>query len=78
LEKAPENRVEPLDDRQGIVRRLLACLIKPLETTDWWEKMFTLVEQMARQVPCYILRFDESGGVVEVLERFVESGTATD
>jgi MoaA/NifB/PqqE/SkfB family radical SAM enzyme len=67
LEQAPENRLIPLDDRQEIVRRLLACLIKPFVTADWWEKSLTLVEQMARELPCYVLRFDKSGGVVEVL-----------
>ena len=76
LEKAPENRIEALGDRREIVRRLLACLIKPLETTDWWEKSFDVVEQMAREVPCYTLRFDKSGQVVEVLKRLVESGAA--
>jgi hypothetical protein len=78
LEKAPENRVNPMDDRREIVRRLLACLIKPLETSDWWEKSLDVVERMAREVPCYTLRFDKSGRVVDVLERLVESGTATD
>ena len=67
LEKAPENRLVLLEDRREILRRLLACLIKPFVTADWWEKTLTLVERIAREVPCYILRFDKSGGVVEVL-----------
>ena len=69
LEQAPENQLAPLDDRQAILRKLLACLIKPFITTDWWEKTLTLVEQIAREVDCYTLRFDKSGRVVDVLER---------
>ncbi len=72
LEKATENRLLPLDDRREILHRLLACLIKPFVTADWWEKTLTLVERIARQVPCYILRFDKSGGVVEVLREIME------
>lgn len=70
LEQASENRLTPLDgDREGeIVPRLLACLITPFVTADWWDKSLTLVEQMAREVPYYTLRFDKSGGVVAVLE----------
>ena len=38
-------------------------------TADWWEKTLDLVEQMALELPCYVLRFDKSGEVVGVLER---------
>ena len=67
LEQAPENRLIPLDDRREIRKKLLACLIRPFVTADWWEKSLTLVEQMAREVDCYRLRFDRSGAVVDVL-----------
>ncbi|MCK6557273.1 radical SAM protein [Candidatus Binatia bacterium] len=68
LEQASENRAEPVQDRRDIARRLLACLIKPLQTADWWNKTMLLVEAMARQVPCYRLRFDRSGQVVALLD----------
>ena len=67
LEQAPENRIIPLDDRKEIIRRLLACLIKPFETADWWDKSLRLVEKMARELPCYVLKFDKSGAVVDVV-----------
>jgi hypothetical protein len=73
LEKAPENRLIPLSARKEIVTRLLACLITPLTSGDWWDKSLTLVEQIAREVPCYLLRFDQSGQVVGVLEDFVRA-----
>jgi len=76
LEQAPvdrlENRLLPLSDVREIVPRLLACLITPHVTGDWWEKSLTLVERIAREVDCYRLRFDKSGAVVDVLrEAFV-------
>jgi MoaA/NifB/PqqE/SkfB family radical SAM enzyme len=68
LEQATENRLISLDGNE-IVPRLLACLIKPFVTADWWEKTLDLVQQMAQEVPCYALRFDKSGAVVQVLKQ---------
>jgi radical SAM protein with 4Fe4S-binding SPASM domain len=68
LEQAQGNRLIPLDDRKEINRRLLACVIKPFETVDWWDKTLRLVERMAREIPCYVLKFDKSGEVVDVLK----------
>ena len=68
LQQARENRLVPLDDKKEIVRKLLACLIKPLVTADWWDKMFTLVERIAQEVPCYSLHFDKSGEVAGLLK----------
>jgi hypothetical protein len=68
LEKAGTNRLERLEDRKEIVRRLPFFLIKPAVTADWWEKTLGLVEKMAREVPVYRLRFDRSGGVKDVLK----------
>jgi hypothetical protein len=72
LEQAPENRLVPLDDRMDVVQKLLACLVKPLATAQWWEKSLAVVQDIARETPCYNLRFDLSGGAVEVLRRFCE------
>jgi hypothetical protein len=68
LEQAQENRVIRIDDRQEAIRRLLACLIKPLVTADWWDQMLTLVDRIAHEVPCYRLRFDKSGAAVSLLK----------
>ena len=68
LEKAGTNRLERLEDRKEIVRRLPFFLIKPVVTADWWEKVLGLVETMAREVPVYRLRFDRSGEVLDVLK----------
>ena len=72
LEQSKTNRIIFLDNRKEIIRKLLACLIKPLVTADWWEKMLRLVELIASDVPCYILQFDKSGSAVELIERMAE------
>ncbi len=72
LEKARENRLLPIADRRVAIQRLLACLIKPLRTADWWNRMLTLVEIAAREAPHHILRFDRSGAVVELLDRLLK------
>ena len=69
LEKATHNHLEPVIDKMEIIKRLLACLIKPLETADWWEKTLTVVEQIVREVDCYKLYFDKNGEVVDLLEK---------
>lgn len=70
LEQAPENALLPLAAPRERVRRLLACLIKPLVSAGWWEQTLSLVEELAR-APCYIQRFDKSGQIVRLLERLV-------
>ncbi|MDD1701594.1 MAG: radical SAM protein [Methanoregula sp.] len=68
IEKSEVNRITRIDDRRKIIRRLLACVIRPFETADWWEKTLTSIEQMAREVPCYQMQFDMSGAIVGELK----------
>ncbi|OGP91734.1 MAG: hypothetical protein A2Z19_00970 [Deltaproteobacteria bacterium RBG_16_54_18] len=69
LRQDRENRLIPIDRKQESIKRLLACLIKPLVTADWWEQMLTLVDTMAHEVPCYSLHFTKDGGVIDLLRR---------
>jgi hypothetical protein len=68
LEQSSQNCLILMDNKREIVQKLLAFLIKPLVTADWWEKMLTLVEKMARVVPCYTLQFNKSLKVIDILE----------
>lgn len=68
LVKSNENHLIPLDDKKEVIRKLLACLIKPFVTADWWEKTLLLVGRIAREVPCYLLHFDKSGQVVDLIK----------
>jgi len=61
------------DDKE-ITRRLLACVIKPFVTADWWHKTLDLIEQMAKEVPCYVMRFDKSGEIVGKIKGLIGSG----
>ena len=69
LEKAGENQLIPLKDKKEITKKLLACVIMPFVTVDWWEKTLLLVEKIAQAVPCYSLRFDKSGKVIDILKK---------
>ena len=64
-----QDRLVHIAPPQERVRRLLACLVRPLVTADWWDNMLSLVSAMAREVPCYILHFNRNGGVANLLER---------
>jgi len=68
LEKSNENRLIPIDDKNEIIKKLLSCLIKPFVTTDWWNNILSLMERIASEVPCYLLYFDKSGRVVDLLK----------
>ena len=67
LEQALENRLVPLDDKRYITGRILSYLVRPFANNDWWKKTLALVESIIHTVPCYVVRFDKSGGIVDVL-----------
>jgi hypothetical protein len=75
LRKSDENRAVPVGNFKDINAMLLACLIKPLLTAEWWRGMLPLVEEIGKSVPCYDLLFDKSGKIVDVLEAFVDGRT---
>ncbi|MGA9099753.1 MAG: hypothetical protein WB392_12575, partial [Methanotrichaceae archaeon] len=69
LKKSDRNSITLLADRMEIMQRLIACLIKPFVTAEWWQKMMTLIEEIAREVPCYQMEFDKSGEIIAELEK---------
>lgn len=71
LEKAKENRAIPIKDKKEITKRLLACVIKPFVTVDWWNKTLGVIDGLSEGAPCYILKFDKSGKVINVLNKIV-------
>jgi MoaA/NifB/PqqE/SkfB family radical SAM enzyme len=70
--KSHRNRMKRIEDPGIILRPLLACLIRPFMTADWWEKMLTLIDSMSKEVPCYNLEFDKSGALCGILQDFTE------
>jgi hypothetical protein len=73
LKKSSQNHITPITKRIEIIQRLMACIIKPFVTADWWQKMITLLEKIAGEVPCYEMEFDKSGGIVPEIEELLES-----
>ena len=72
LEKSKENRLIRLTTKKDLTKRLLSCLIRPLVTVDWWEKTLPLIGGIAQEVPCYVLKFDRSGKVVDLLDKLLQ------
>ncbi|OGO34137.1 MAG: hypothetical protein A2Z16_06060 [Chloroflexi bacterium RBG_16_54_18] len=68
LEKAQANRAILMSDRKECISQVLAHVVKPLATADWWEKTMDLAEEIADHVPTYRLQFDKSGKVIDVLK----------
>ncbi len=71
LEQSPSNEIVPLTDRKLIWQRLLATLIRPMVTADWWHKEMDLLERIVDEAPCFAMRFDKSGAIVPELEKLV-------
>jgi MoaA/NifB/PqqE/SkfB family radical SAM enzyme len=71
LHKSSRNRIVPLRNPREITGRLLACLIKPFVTAEWWERMAALVEALVREIPCYQMDFDRSGKILPEIEKLV-------
>lgn len=71
LEQSLENEIVALTERRDVLRRLLATLIKPMVTADWWHKELDVLERLADGVPCYAMRFDKTGAIVPQVEALV-------
>jgi len=69
LKKASRNRITTFRDKQAISRRLLSYLIRPFVTADWWDKTLALIEEISAGVPCYVVEFDKSGKIVDLLKK---------
>ena len=71
IEQANENSITLLTDRKEITRRLLACVIKPFVTADWWHKTLDVIGELSNEPDCYLMRFDRSGEIVGELKKIV-------
>ena len=73
LEKAEKNELVRIESRLEALTRIWACLIKGFMADGWWDKILTLIGHVIREVPCYALRFDKSGAVVDRLKGMVKA-----
>jgi hypothetical protein len=67
LKKSERNHLQLILDRREIARRIIPCVIKSLETSEWWQKTLAVVEALASFIPAYEMEFDKSGEIVESL-----------
>jgi len=69
LEQADENSITQLTSRKEIMRNLFSCIIRPFVTADWWEKTFDIIGAIVQEVPCYVMRFDKSGAIINEIAK---------
>jgi MoaA/NifB/PqqE/SkfB family radical SAM enzyme len=74
LRQDERNELVPLTSGKDVAGRILACVIRPFVTADWWEKTLAVVERLVKTVPAYEMRFDRSGAVVPHVEALVVDG----
>jgi hypothetical protein len=72
LEQAQTNQLIPITETRERLSQLLAHVVRPLLTANWWEKTLNLAGRIASEVPIYRLKFDKSGQVVDVLKPLYE------
>ncbi len=68
LEQHRRNDIALVSDRRQTLKRLLPMLVKPLVTADWWQKELDVLQSIVEHIPCYVMRFDKSGQVMDELE----------
>lgn len=71
IEQANENVISHISDRKEIINRLLSCVIRSFITNDWWIKTLDIIQLIAQQVPCYVMRFDKSGAIVTEIKQII-------
>lgn len=72
LQQHEGNELVRLHDRGRIWQLLLATLVKPFTTSDWWNKQLNTLEMIAEGINCYWMLFDKSGAIVPELERLAK------
>ncbi|MFC1807723.1 radical SAM protein [Candidatus Omnitrophota bacterium] len=69
IEKSTDNGLMLIREKREVIKKLLPCIIKPFVTVDWWEKSLSFIEEISDQIPCFVLRFNKSDEVVDILKR---------
>jgi MoaA/NifB/PqqE/SkfB family radical SAM enzyme len=69
LKQDRKNKIERLTDRKKIWHNLLATLIRPMVTAEWWQKELDILERIVNEIPCYTMHFDKTGGIVEEITK---------
>ena len=68
LQKAAENRLSPLKSPFEVFKKLVDLLVRPHPTPEWWDRVLSLCQNLAHEIPAYDLEFNLDGSVVELFE----------
>lgn len=69
LQKADCDELVPRTDRKENLTCLLATLIRPMTTAEWWERELDVLTGIVEEIPLYTMRFNRSGEIVKALAR---------
>lgn len=74
LNKSDKNDIELLSDKREISKRLLGCIMGNVVQDEGWDNIFRVIENMAIDIPCYMLNFDKTGDVVNCVKKHGKRG----
>lgn len=69
ITQSTTNEIIRSDNYKQNIYQLISFIIKPLVTKLWWDNNFNLIESIAKNIPCYNLRFDKKGEIVDLIEK---------
>jgi len=69
LEKSSINTLEPINDKKALITRLIACLIRPICTSDWWNNSLDLLTDLSQSVPAYNLKFNKDPEIINLIKQ---------
>jgi len=73
LEQSKTNALEEINDKKLIFKTLLACLIKPVGTSDWWDNSLDILTSISNEIPCWNLKFNKSDDVFKLIKKLYEN-----
>lgn len=71
ISKSSHNSIVLEKDKTKNIKQLLAYIVRPLVTYDWWENNMNLLEALIEDIPCYNLTFDLSGDIVKKIRQLI-------
>jgi hypothetical protein len=77
LSKSDTNQLCLLEDPIEATRKILQCLLRPVQNQDWWDRMFYLIGLLLKQVPVYIMYFKKDGRIVDEIRALLQHPSFT-
>ena len=68
LKQSKHTRLLPIQENSAVIKTLLACLIRPLGSKEWWHRSMLFLNDVSKAIPCRTLEFNKSGDVLNILQ----------